>query len=173
MIQLIRILIYRELSVYGRRKPFNIKSFFLIQTTNKRKRKTANPYPLEAKRQRGQQQHRTILLMLCQLTVGILLMRRLHLRHYMRRYRRITQLIRRLRLRQLTVDILFMRRFHLRHIRCRIIIQLHQWHPEESLIRYHMDIMPRILWVQILGLPLSYCHNKYWSNSQRCALVCK
>ena len=166
--------------------------------TNERKRKAANPYPLEAKRQRGQQQHRTILLMLCQPTVGILLMRRLHLRHYMRRDRRITQLIRRLRLCQLTVDMLFMRRLHLRHnvqqrrhrinqricrqlhkihirgsIRCRIIIQLHQWHPEESLIRDLMDIMPCILRVQILWLPISCSHNKYWSNSQRCGLVCK
>ena len=104
-------------------------------------------------------------LRLCQLTVGILLMRRLDLRHYMRHDRRITQLIRRLRLCQLTVDMFFMRRLHLRHymrqrrrritqrkrrqlhkihiqvsIRCRIIIQLHQWHPEESLIRDLMDI---------------------------------
>ena len=76
----------------------------------------ADPYPLEAKRQRGQQQHHTFLLMLCQLTVNMLLMHRLNLRHYMRqRVRRIAQLIRRLRLCHLTVDLLFMRRDHLRH----------------------------------------------------------
>ena len=99
------------------------------------------------------QQHRTILLRLCQqLTVDMLLMRRLHLRHMRQRRRRITQLIRRritkhIRRRQL-------HKIRIRgSIRCRIIIQLQVWHPEESLIRDRMGIMPRILRVQILGLP--------------------
>ena len=45
-------------------------------------------------------------------------------------------------------------RFRQRDInRCRIIIQLLQWHLEESLIRDRMGIMPSILRAQILGLP--------------------
>ena len=79
--------------------------------------------------------------MLCQPTVGILLMRRLHLRHYMRRDRRITQLIRRLKLCQLTVDMLSMCRLHLRHnmrqrrrrINQRICGQLHKIHIRGSI----------------------------------------
>ena len=94
--------------------------FFLFQATNEHERKAADPFPLEAKRQRGQQQqqHHTTLLRLCQLTVALLFMRRLHLRHCMRqRRRRITQL-KRGQLHKICLrDII---------LRCRIIIQLHK-----------------------------------------------